>query len=370
MENKKLTPIESQRLVEHALSFMPQTELAEMLSLPSSRLSEAKRGKYRLWQKHLEMIEEQVGPMQLVPGEWLIAELLPEKVQLGDAVCNLVQGLTGFKGLLEFNNQLENSLGHEIKIYSPFHSKSPEHLPAELGEEVPSNRIRESFDLIIDNPRVRSFMRDYQHIVTDHNVDWSVARARIFDLSMKDNPRLDEYDGNTFSNALKSLGLGLCQYSREESLKICRIINDAIEHKDKFEKINGDLGMALPARLSFSSFEQRRFQYSINSAEYTIAAKHLFDICLGCEGLNNACSIKVDIYLAKNATYYLVVSITSHACLDRALIKSNVPYRKLLSTLKDIESKLGLSSSALTDHTLKKKLATHGGYIPSAKLLE
>ena len=128
--------------------------------------------------------------------------------------------------------------------------------------------------------------------------------------------------------------------------------------------------MALPGKLSFSNLGEGSFAHPIKAREYIISAQHLLTSKVSFGSGSKPSSVCVDVYLGQHATHYVVAEVCHGSNQSRKLIKSKVPYKKLVATLKEITEELGLDDTALVDSSFKAKLAKAGGYIPTAELLK
>ncbi|MGM0429788.1 MAG: hypothetical protein ACQEQ2_05765 [Pseudomonadota bacterium] len=368
MQDQRLSFDESKRLLEHASNYMRQIELADLLQVPASRLSEAKKGRYRLSSSHRYKVEEFCGPMQTVEGRWLIGELLLGEERLGKSVANTVLGFKFLQQLIDFDKTLEKNLGGLISFFNYEEPYEHETILIYSPERVPYEALREKFDQLIYSQVVRTFFSEYGEQLCDAE-NYEKARSIIFS-KLDDVPGLAGYGHESFEQHVLKLGFDIKPGNKEQGPKMYYLINQAIKFTDQYQELAGNLGMALPSKLTFSALSREKFEHSIAAQEYIVAAKHVLRVNIDKETLAGPYGLTVNIYLGCHATHYIVAEVTLNNGHERKLIKKDVPYRKLISHLNEITNELGIPSSTIVDDNFKEKLAAQGGYIPTAKLLE
>lgn len=369
MQDKKLTSHETQRLVEHAINYVSQQELALLLGLPASRVSEAKKGKHRLTNAEMEKVEHEFGPVVTEKGDWLIAELLTDDMSLANHIKNMIKAFESLDELRSFDKKLEDSFGRLITFFIPEEPlEDPGLIEVTFLEPIPRGDYRKSFDNLIHSSVVRAFYESFGELLSDK------ARAARFReklrIKLKDIPNLGEDSDETFEDFTANLGFHVYEASPDKELEKHNLIYEAIMHANRYQSVLGGLGMALPGKLSFSNLGEGSFAHPIKAREYIISAQHLLTSKVSFGSGSKPSSVCVDVYLGQHATHYVVAEVCQGSNQSRKLIKSNVPYKKLVATLNEITEELGVDDTALVDSSFKTKLAKAGGYIPTAELLK
>ncbi|RUO46611.1 hypothetical protein CWE21_10670 [Pseudidiomarina aquimaris] len=369
MRKQKLSFSDSKRLVEHAMNHVLQRELAEILGVAASRLSEAKKGQYALKPEHREKVEQLFGPLQTVKGQWLVGELLSAKESLEQRVAGTVEAFHTLQRVVEFNQRLGSSLGKVISFVDTSDLEDDDELSISFLESLPAEKAIEKFNELIYSPVVRAFFQAYGEQLTDERA-FTKGHKKLSE-EIASLPGARDQGRHTFKEyLLANYGLILGASSDSKIIEKCRLIHEGVTLTEAYQATLEQLAMPLPGKLVFTKPHGRYYFGSSMEREYIVAAQHILKANIARELVKGQCEINLDIYLGEDATHYIIIEVAAKSGLNKKLIKGNVPYRELISQLDAIADELAISRSVLVDNKFKERLAEHGGYIPTATVLE
>lgn len=388
MTEEKHTKVATKLYVEHACNFISTNQLATLLNIEPSRVSEMKSGRRRLTIEEGEIIRAEFGLPETSKGIYMEAELLNDdwyEVFLKNGELFLYQNISQYVASPEFRDLLYSSFlidtrhienyEHDIYQYPSDERKGQEHKNKRLEEEKKLDLINQ---LMVNQ--------------TFHHWYAGVEQARIQDNSLNDKEMTAE-ESQLLSDIMGSIETGFV-IKREENLPKINFIAGAYKLMEKMATNDSPISFGKISNISSPTIPVA--EYVINGSEVWCSDVTIY---AGLDDLRNLAkpvtqhenpdlpsgrtypaeierlkltqdrfkNVHFALIYTEKHDYYLKVTLSQDALTtqgSRTLLIKIQDRRDLFGELERIFDVFRLNEGIDTS-LLKAELAKNGAYIPS-----
>lgn len=379
---EKLTQDETTRLLEHVCSRGEMTNqlVADLIEVEPPRISEGRKGKWRLTRDKAEKLELEFGKPRAEKGVYVFAELLGEGIAQARKTIPELASVRHRQRCLDVwhHKDVRKGLAGDV-IY--------DETPLDWSEKKERDKddgfwieVFDKFDALLDSNEFKTLIKRLRDKVA--SIVWEESEAPEASYNLKNDDfycgialaKKAEASANLEGITLKRLHpFSLLQYSALKELDEKSIVADS----QPFDiVITGELIREWRGKLEVpivgaSCSNRLVFPIDGNPVQAFPLRSFLNDEK---HPLNVDCydSFSASLYLTHRLEYALVLHLydhryTSFRTPERTFVITGIRSAKLFDELADLQNWLGLEDLGLG--FVKVGLAELGGYIPGAKII-